>query len=252
MARTARQKSESGIYHVMLRGCGKQCLFEDDANRIKFLEILSSNTEKYRVSVLAWCLMDNHIHLVLSDRQDDLSPCLKAIAGHYAMYFNSRTAHVGHVFQDRFKSKPIETDGYLLQAVRYVHRNPEKAGIAAAEDYPWSSYAEYLSLGSSEIHVTDTSPVLGMMGGTDAFAKFHSEAVKADSYRFGNRQRLNDQEAQELALKSLGGEVLNSIKTLSKSQRAEPLRALYSIGLSVRQIERVTGIGRWSIERALG
>lgn len=189
---------------------------------------------------------------MLSDRQDDLSPCLKAIAGHYAMYFNSRTAHVGHVFQDRFKSKPIETDGYLLQAVRYVHRNPEKAGIAAAEDYPWSSYAEYLSLGSSEIHVTDTSPVLGMMGGTDAFAKFHSEAVKADSYRFGNRQRLNDQEAQELALKSLGGEVLNSIKTLSKSQRAEPLRALYSIGLSVRQIERVTGIGRWSIERALG
>ena len=130
----------------MLRGCGKQCLFEDDADRIKFLEILSSNTEKYRVSVLAWCLMDNHIHLVLSDRQDDLSPCLKAIAGHYAMYFNSRTAHVGHVFQDRFKSKPIETDGYLLQAIRYVHRNPEKAGIAAAEDYPWSSYAEYLSL----------------------------------------------------------------------------------------------------------
>lgn len=252
MARAARQKSESGIYHVMLRGCGKQCLFEDDADRIKFLEILSSNTEKYRVSVLAWCLMDNHIHLVLSDRQDDLSPCLKAIAGHYAMYFNSRTAHVGHVFQDRFKSKPIETDEYLLQAVRYAHRNPEKAGIAAAEDCPWSSYAEYLSLGSSEIHVTDTSPVLGMMGGTDAFAKFHSEAVKADSYRFGNRQRLNDQEAQELALKSLGGEVLNSIKTLSKSQRAEPLRALYSIGLSVRQIERVTGIGRWSIERALG
>ena len=84
------------------------------------------------------------------------------------------------------------------------------------------------------------------------FAKFHSEAVETDSYRFGNRQRLNDQEAQELALKSLGGEVLNSIKTLSKSQRAEPLRALYSIGLSVRQIERVTGIGRWSIERALG
>lgn len=252
MARTARQKSESGIYHVMLRGCGKQCLFEDDADRNKFLEILSSNTEKYRVSVLAWCLMDNHIHLVLSDGQEGLSQCLKAIAGHYAMYFNSRTAHVGHVFQDRFKSKPIETDGYLLQAVRYVHNNPEKAGIATAEDYPWSSYAEYIGLESSEIHVTDTKPILGMLGGTDAFVKFHGETAKTDSYRFENRQRLNDQEAQQLALKSLGGDTLNSIKTLSKSQRAEPLRALYDIGLSVRQIERVTGIGRWSIERALG
>lgn len=252
MARAARQRSESGIYHVMLRGCGKQCLFEDDADRIKFLEILSSNTEKYGVSVLGWCLMDNHIHLVLSDGQEALSHCLKAIAGHYAMYFNSRTAHVGHVFQDRFKSKPIEADGYLLQAVRYVHRNPEKAGIAATEDYPWSSYSEYMSLESSEAHVTDTSPVLGMLGGADAFAKFHNETAETDSYRFENRQRLNDQEAQQLALKSLGGETLNSIKALSKSQRAEPLRALYDIGLSVRQIERVTGIGRWSIERALG
>ena len=258
MARTARQKAESGFYHIMLRGAGKQCLFEDDADRREFLRLMGMSAERTGVDILAWCLMDNHIHIVISNHADAMSECLHALAGAYASYFNGRTAHVGHVFQDRFKSKPIEDDAYLLEAVRYVHNNPVEAGVCAAMDYQWSSYHEYLGKTSRAVTpggaLADTALILDMLGGVEKFVLFHEEGTTSSTtrYREPGRTRMSDDAALETARKELGPDALQTLKQLGSEERRPLLRRLHVAGLSIRQIERVTGIGRWSVERALG
>lgn len=258
MARAARQKAESGFYHIMLRGAGKQCLFEDDADRCEFLRLMGMSARKTGVDILAWCLMDNHVHIVISDPADAMSECLHALAGTYAAYFNGRTAHVGHVFQDRFKSKPIEDAAYLLEAVRYVHNNPAEAGVCAAMDYRWSSYREYLgrtSCGATpEGPFADTSLILDMLGGIEKFVSFHEKEAAPDARRYSEpgRTRMSDDAALETARKELGSDALQTLKQLGSDERRPLLRRLHAAGLSIRQIERVTGIGRWSVERALG
>ena len=114
--RAARRVSESGYYHVILRGDGKRRIFEDDDDRREFLKLLSEQVVSRGVDIVAWCLMDNHVHLVVQDSSSCLSIAIGSLAMRYAQRFNMRTGHVGHVFQERFKSSPIESDAYLLEA----------------------------------------------------------------------------------------------------------------------------------------
>ena len=128
MPRRARRSSESGYYHVMLRGNGRQVIFEDDLDRREFLRELSETMAQSGVSIVAWCLMSNHVHLLLADEQGSLSTAVHHLATRYARHFNRRTGHVGSVFDGRFKSVPVESDVQLLAAVRYIHENPVRAG----------------------------------------------------------------------------------------------------------------------------
>ena len=140
----ARVKSESGLYHVIAKGSGGQNLFEGPYDYQAFLEFLSKACEKGGVRVIAYCLMSNHVHLLLEDAEDHLGEVMKSVLTSYAQRFNKSSDHVGHVFQQRFKSQPIENGDYLLRAIRYIHNNPAKVGICPAEDYPRSSYHEYV------------------------------------------------------------------------------------------------------------
>lgn len=135
MARPARAASESGYYHVVLRGNGKQLLFEDDIDRHAFVDMAAEQLAKRGIDVIAWCLMDNHVHLLLRDVDMQLSGAMHALATKYAQYFNRRNGHSGHVFQGRFGSFPVNDDAYMLEAVRYIHDNPAKAGVSAASEY---------------------------------------------------------------------------------------------------------------------
>ena len=218
--RASRRVSETGYYHVILRGNGRQRIFEDDADRYAFLEILSGQVVARGVDVVAWCLMDNHVHLVLCDGDGRLSEAIGALAMRYAQRFNVRSGHRGHVFQERFKSVPIESEPYLLEAVRYVHNNPQKVGICEARDYPWSSFGEFCR---------STSSVF---------------------YRFDAGGRVPDDEMSDVAAHVLGDVSPHELKTLPRGERNELLAALRTARLSVRQIERLTGIGAKTITRA--
>lgn len=145
MPRVARAKSSSGYYHVMARGSGGQLLFECGEDYAVFLESLGSCADEHSVSLIAYCLMPNHVHLLVRDGDDELGEMMRSLLSGYAQSYNKRTGHVGHVFQQRFKSCPVESDEYLLQLVRYIHENPAKAGICKAEEYWWSSYHEYVA-----------------------------------------------------------------------------------------------------------
>lgn len=144
MPRKPRSKSPTGYFHVTLRGNGGQLLFDGDEDRIALLHILDAILPKHNIELIAWCLMGNHIHLLIDDPDDRKSDAMHAIAVSFAGRYNARMGHIGHVFQERFWDSPIKSEEYLLEAIRYIHLNPQKAGLVAYDEYPWSSHREYL------------------------------------------------------------------------------------------------------------
>ena len=250
MSESYRQQSNSGYYHVTTRGNGKQLLFESDEDRKVFLAMLRNRLEENKAELLAWCLMDNHVHLITHDEGGCLSVLMHDLLTGYARYYNGRTGHVGHVFQGRFGSFSIDGEQYLLAAVRYVHDNPEAAGICPAAVYPWSSYAEYM--GVSDHAYTSTVLVLDLLGGVEGFRAFSSSTSDAlrDVRFLPNKQ---GSEVRRALAVLVPWEVASpsGVKALPKAERNAALAALRCAGWSVRGIERLTGIGRSAVARAL-
>lgn len=245
MPRMPRQQAESGFYHVICRGSGRQLLFEDDGDRRFFLNLLATKTGEQGIVLLAWCLMSNHVHVLMEDEKRGLSVAMHGLATGYARYFNRKTGHVGPVFQDRFASVPVESDRQLLQAVRYIHDNPAKAGVARVDSYPWSSYGEYLT----GARIISDGMVLEMVGGRSGFRRFSRDELYAAYYPRISR-RVPDRDALQAARSALPSLKLSEVKALPRPRRDKALRTLRSAGITVRQIERLTGIGRSTITRA--
>lgn len=128
MPRAARKKSNSGIYHIMLRGINRQLIFEDEEDKNRFIETLLKYKEQCGYLIYAYCLMGNHIHILLKEGKEELTLVLKRIAGSYVYWYNWKYHRSGHLFQDRFKSEPVEDDAYFLTVIRYIHQNPETRG----------------------------------------------------------------------------------------------------------------------------
>lgn len=247
MVRIARKASGSGIYHVVMRGAGRQLLFEDDRDRRRFLEFMHNLFADHEVKLLCYCLMPNHVHLIAQGGLSALSAAMHLLGTRYALRFNKKSDHCGPVFDDRFYSDPIETDAHFFAALRYVLLNPEHAGICPASEYPWSSYSEYVG----EPAYCDASLVADLLGDGSSVQALVSEGDVA-LYRFEGKKGMDDLEAIGFAREAIGrmNIGLGEIKTLPRLRRSEALRALKSAGLSTRQIERLTGIGRSTIARA--
>jgi len=149
MARGARQISELGLYHVTLRGVAQQVIFYDDLERIMFLKRLENySCEEFKI--YAYCLMDNHIHLVVQTNK--LSDFLKSICISFVWWYNANNERSGHLYQNRFSSEVINDEVYLLRCIRYVHNNPVKAGLCInANHFLWSSSHLYYNSKASYI-----------------------------------------------------------------------------------------------------
>lgn len=147
MPRTSRTVFPGLPHHITQRGNRKEDVFFDDADRSFYLQWLQEYSEKHHVDVLAYCLMTNHIHLVLvPETEEGLQQVLKPLHMRYAQHVNRRQGWNGHLWQGRFFSSPLD-DAYLWTVIRYVELNPVQAGlINRAEDYPWSSAAAHCGL----------------------------------------------------------------------------------------------------------
>ena len=247
MTNRPRQLSDTGLHHVVARGNGRQIIFEDDRDRQTFRAMLRRVMAEQGVSILAWCLMDNHVHLLLHDDSERLSGAMQHLLTGYARYFNVRTCHVGHVFQQRFYSEPIKSDEHLLATVRYIHLNPVKAGMALADEYAWSSYREYIG----EADVCDTELVLSMLGGADGFKELCCGGREYEA-GFEGSMRLSDSDVLRIAhavARDLGLENPAALKGADLPERNKGIAWMRSAGLSIKQIERMTGIGRGAIAR---
>lgn len=145
MPRKPRTKSSTGVYHVMLRGINRQTIFEDDEDRLKYLSVLKKFKDVSKYKLYSYCLMGNHIHLLIKEEKESISTVIKRISSSYVYWYNLKYSRCGHLFQERFKSEAVEDKKYFLTVLRYIHQNPLKAGLVfKVEDSNWSSYNEYL------------------------------------------------------------------------------------------------------------
>ena len=144
MSRQPRKFAYSQIYHIILKGLDGQDIFYDNQDRNFFLNQISFTQKKFNYIVYSYCLMSNHVHIVIKSPNNLLSKSIQSLSIRYAYYFNQKYKRTGSLFQGRFKSKAVENSKYFLELCRYIHRNPEKAGIALTQDYEWSSYKEYI------------------------------------------------------------------------------------------------------------
>ena len=146
MSRPLRIEYPGAWYHVMNRGRGGDPVFTDKGDYQKFVELLKETTETWHLRVSAFCLMPNHYHLLVQTPDGNLSRCMRHIDGVYTQRFNRVHQCDGPLFRGRYKSILLDADSYLLELVRYIHRNPVRAGLTQRlEDYGWSSHRGYLS-----------------------------------------------------------------------------------------------------------
>lgn len=251
MSRRPRSKSPTGYYHVTLRGNGGQLLFDDDSDRIAMLQILDTILPKHKIELVAWCLMGNHIHLLINDPDDHMSEAIHAIAVSYAGRYNAHTGHIGHVFQERFWDSPIKSEEYLLEAIRYVHLNPQKAGLAAYDDYPWSSHREYLMGAKSRPHVCE-SVVDALFPTPLSYLQF-MESVPALPYRPSATAKVSEEDLSEFGraiVQAVAGCAPTELKSVSKALRNKAILALRKEGLTIKQVQLLTGLGTWIIKNA--
>ena len=141
MARPLRIEFPGALYHVTSRGNARQRVFRDDEDRKTFLATLAWVVARFGWRCHAYCLMDNHVHLLIETPQPNLSRGMRQLNGVYTQRFNRRHRKVGHLFQGRFKAILVEKEGYLLELARYIVLNPVRAKmVKMPERYPWSSY----------------------------------------------------------------------------------------------------------------
>lgn len=240
MSRQARKKSESGIYHIMLRGINQQQIFEDTEDYEKFLDILKDCKEICEFKLYAYCLMGNHIHLLIKEGIEPLEQIFKRICGRLVYWYNIKYQRVGHLFQDRFKSEPIDSESYFFTVVRYIHQNPVKAKLCKrVSDYVYSSYLEYLSNSG----IIDTEYLLQLCT-VEEFIGMNSENVEISCMDISDKVvlRVTDEQAKALIRKIAKCENASDFQRLETTKRDKYLKKLREKGISIRQLSRLTGV----------
>ena len=227
----------------MLRGMDRRIIFTDDMDRYVFLKKVAKAKEKSNFKLYAYCLMDNHVHMLIKEQDEPLELIFKRIGVSYVSYYNKKYELYGHLFQDRFRSEAIESDAYFLDVLRYICHNPIKAGLCnSIFDYKWlecsrirqvsgliDEIGEYVSLPRKEMldfvkgecfysHLDDKPPV-----------------------------RLNDRDAISVLISKTGYENPNDLCMLDDNQLQTVLITCLKAGIAARQFSRITGISRRKI-----
>jgi len=172
MARPLRIEFEGAWYHVMNRGAGRKAIFRTDADRRYFLKLLRDVSERFEIEVHAYCLMDNHYHLMLRTPEGNLGRAMRHLNGLYTQHHNRQARQDGPLFRGRYKAILVEADAYWTHLSRYVHRNPLEAKIVRTlSGYPWSSYPVYLGK-TSRPKWLQCRYLLDAIGGPSAYRRF--------------------------------------------------------------------------------
>ena len=145
MPREARKLVDGGHYHIVTRGIDRRMLFRDESDSQYFLDIIRVNLARFEIFIFHYCFMINHVHLLIKVvRAADLPKFMQVVLQGYACYFRKKYFSVGFIFQNRYKSRAINNDAYLLECGRYIERNPLRGKIVSdLSEYRWSSYLLY-------------------------------------------------------------------------------------------------------------
>lgn len=186
MSRPIRIEFPNALYHITARGDRREDIFEDDIDRQAFLHVLAQVVDQFNWLCYAWCLMDNHYHLLIQTPDANLSKGMRQLNGVFTQMSNRRHHRVGHLFQGRFKAILVDSDAYLLELARYVVLNPVRAGVVRKPDkWAWSSYRACMGLAPAQPFLA-VDGLLAQFAKRRAvaqarYAKFVAEGIKAPS-----------------------------------------------------------------------
>ena len=238
MARRPRLFAPGLLYHVIVRGNQRRKTFLNDADYQAYLERLGRYRHRCGHTIHAYCLMPNHVHLLIESSKQPLAKFMQGIQQSYSQYFNLRHRKSGHVFQGRYKAIVCDKDEYLLQLIRYIHLNPVRAGLVKGpQHYSYSGHRAYLEGKATE--VIDPRKVLGLMGGKGHYLSFVSGAMKE-----GHREEYYEVEDQRF----LGGEGFgDKLKEEQEEPRLKKRRPLEKV---IQELASAVGIESITIKSA--
>lgn len=251
VVRRAREISRTGIYHLVVRGINRQTIFEDDEDKLRFFEILNKYKQICKFELYGYCLMDNHIHLLVRERQESISKFFKRISSSYVYWYNAKYKRTGHLFQERFFSETVEENRYFLTVLRYIHQNPLKAKLVNhVFESKWTSIHEYLS----KSNIVDIEFALLLFStnksqALEAFKIYMQEQNSDQCLDIDEKVQKTDHEVRE-HMKKLGIKSASYLQQLESTKRNEVIAKLKSLdGVSIRQLARITGISKSVIHR---
>lgn len=255
MPRYARIHNENRVYHIMLRGNNREKIFIDKEDKARVIAILTEKKKEGEYLLYAYCIMDNHIHLVVKEGKDSLARIIKRIGTSYARYFNKKYMRIGHVFQDRYRSENVHDDKYLLALIRYVHQNPVKPGIGTISGYRWSSYKEYLSKVRVLVEVDE---LLGMFSNNrkyavEEFVRFNNETTEDNFLDIEEEKEIDNSNVEKfmneyMSLKNLQiSQLKDSCNKLLRDELIKQLATRSS--LSLREIATKLDLNREMVRK---
>nr|WP_320024125.1 transposase [uncultured Acetobacterium sp.] len=249
MARQARVKSTSGIYHVILKGLDGRNIFLDDSDRSIFMEKLNKARETGGFQLYAYCLMDNHIHLLIKEGEE-LGTSIKRITVGYVQLHNNKYGRTGHLFQNRFSSEAVEEEQYLMAVVRYIHRNPLNAGmIARLEEYPWSSYEKVIQAYQENSTTLDSEILKDYFPTAADFVRFTEEENQDECLEINQKTRWCDAQLSDMLKQNSEYQNLGELSVEKRNRLIKQIQQ--ETGSSIRQLSRVLRLGKMMVEQAL-
>ena len=238
MSRKPRKLTATGIYHVIIRGIDHQNIFYDDEDRLFFIGRLKRYTKQLDISVYSYCLMDNHVHLLIGNANPNLALLMKKIGVSYVYYFNKKYKRSGQLLQDRYKSECVEDDEYLKVLIRYILKNPDKAGICTFNKYKWNSFNSYCNRND----FVNTSYIMDIFGGAIQFNKFMSLREKDICMEYENKKLISDDMLIDFIKSQFFIKNPRNICKYNFDKQKKIINEIKLYGIPVRQISRITGI----------
>lgn len=235
----------------MLRGINRQMIFEDDQDKQQLLDTMKRFQPISNVGVHSYCLMDNHIHLLLKEKDESISRFIQRVSSSFVHWYNHKYDRIGHLFQDRFRSEIIETMPSFLRVLRYIHQNPVKAGITTnVFAYKWSSIHEYIHASAFvdcdlglQLFSSNTSQACQLFS---EYMQIDNEDVFLDDGITASRSDLEVRNR----MNQLGIPNASTLQQMNRGHRNAVLSELKELrGISIRQLERITGISKSVIDR---
>ena len=240
MPRKPRESSGTGIYHVMLRGINRQDIFDDAEDYWTFIRMMST----VPCYIYAYCLMPNHVHLLIAEKSLKVGEVVKSIASCYVLYYNKKYGRIGHLLQDRFKSEPCNDSGYFLTLFRYIHQNPVKAGLVkTAKGYMYSSWGnDYL--GQASQRACHTEPAIKRYGLDELTAWVDMPLPETvGCIDMDERRVIADETVREALLGKCGARTIPEFQLHTKERQKNIVRdVMRELGAGPRQMVRVSGM----------
>ena len=249
MGRQARKRSKTGIYHVLLRGIDKRDIFLDDEDRKTFIKHLILAKEKGNFELYAYCLMDNHVHLLIKE-DEEIGKSIKRITVGYVGWHNKKYERTGHLFQNRFKSEPVETEDYLITVLRYIHQNPVKARMVKNPgEYLWCTYNQYINDYQNQHSLIDAELIKAYLKNEAEFIDYMNTTNNDECLESNTTTKYNNDTFKKVIQKKYNIDNLNDFPI---RERNEIINKIYKEqDISIRQLSNALGLSKAMVERAV-